>query len=118
MIMWLIWDKFSVSTSSDTETASQVQATDHENHDEEIECDPSAPTNDDFEEDYGYYNDISDIANEKVTTGDNNITSDLDSFSTGNLPTYDEALKIESMNKNELRRRISSQQSIKNDDFK
>ena len=36
----------------------------------------------------------------------------------GYLPTYDEALKIESMTKNELRRRNSSQESIKRDDFK
>ena len=116
--MWLIWDKFSVPTSSDTETASQVQATDHEIDDEEIEFEPSAPTNDDFEEDYGYCNHISNVANEKATAGVSKRTSDLDSYPTGNLPTYDEALKIESMNKNELRRRISSQQSIKSDDFK
>ena len=68
--------------------------------------------------DYVYCNDISNVANEKATTGDKNRASDLDSYPTGNLPTYDEALKIESMTKNELRRRISSQQSIKSDDFK
>ena len=62
--MWLIWDKFSVSTSSDTETASQVQATDHEIDEVEIECEPSAPTNTDFEEEYRYCNDISNVANE------------------------------------------------------
>ena len=54
----------------------------------------------------------------KVTTGINRA-SDLDNYPTGNLPTYDEALKIGvGMTYNQLRRRVSSQQSIKSDDFK
>ena len=69
--IWLIWDKFCVSAPSDTETASQVQATDHEIGDEEIQC-------------------------------------DLDSYPTGNLPTHDEALKLENLSNTELRRRVSA----------
>ena len=58
------------------------------------------------------------VSDEKLTTGIQHGTSDLDSYPMGNLPTYDEALKIENMTNNQLRRRISSQQSIKSDDFK
>ena len=112
-----IWDKFCVSAPSNTQTASQVQATDHEIGDEEIQCDPSAPTNDDFGEDCGYCNDIGNFSDEKET-GIHKKTSYLDSYPTGNLPTYDEALKLENLSNTELRRRVSSQQSIKSDDFK
>ena len=118
LMLWLIWGKFCVSAVSDTESASQVQATDHEIDDEETQCDPSAPTNDEVGGDYDYCTDIANVSNEKVTTGINRA-SDLDNYPTGNLPTYDEALKIGvSMTNNQLRRRVSSQQSIKSDDFK
>ena len=64
LMVWLIWDKFCVEALSDTETASQVQATDHEIDDEETQCDPSAPTNDEVGGDYDYCTDIANVSNE------------------------------------------------------
>ena len=91
-----------------SDNANVAQLTTPEYSSEDQECHPSAPPNDEVDvisdtETYRYF-------------GANNDDQNDSSKCVGELPTYDEATQIETST--QVRRRVSSQLSIKSEDLK
>ena len=91
-----------------SDNANVAQLTNPEYDSEEQEWHPSAPPNDEVDV-------ISDTETYRYS-GANNDDQNDSSKCVGELPTYDEATQIE--NSTQVRRRVSSQLSIKSEDFK